>query len=86
MLYENILEDIQRLGKPGTGDLILFQIEDDQWVAALYPILAQKLYADDYDSIERKALDYASDWADRGKFVSVWKEGDANKDEYFRVL
>jgi len=85
MLYENILEDIQRLGKPSTGDLILFQIENGRWTAALYPMLSQKLYASDYGGIKDKALEYVSDWSDRGRYISVWKEGDANKDEYFKV-
>ena len=86
MLFEKIYEDIKKLGRPSTGDLILFQIEDGQWTAALHPLLAQKLYADTYDSIEQKALEYAADWSERGRQVSIWKEVDANKDEYYRVL
>jgi len=84
-MFERIYDAITRVGAPRTGDLILFQIEDGRWTAAVYPILAQKLYADDYDSIEEQALQYALEWADRGKIMSVWKEGDANKDEYFKI-
>ena len=86
MSFEKIFDDIQKLGKPSTGDLVLFQVEDGRWTAAVHPILAQKFYADDYDSIERKALAYAADWADRDKYISIWKEGDANKGEYYKVL
>lgn len=86
MLFEKIFDGISKVGQPQPGDLILFQIEDDQWVAAIHPILAQKLYAWNYDDIEQKALEYAADWADRGRIISIWKEGDANKDEYFKIL
>lgn len=86
MLFEKIYDSIAKVDKPSTGDLILFQIEDGQWTAALYPMLAQKLYADNYNSIEQKALEFAADWSERGRQVSVWKEVDANKDEYSKVL
>ena len=86
MLFEKIFDTITKTGTPRTGDLVLFQIEDGQWTAALYPMLAQKLYADDYDDIEQKALEYASDWSKQGRQVSIWKEIDANKGEYHKVL
>lgn len=86
MPFEKLYDRIKKLGTPHAGDLILFQIEHGQWTAATYPLLAQVLYADDYDSIEQKALEYALDWTERGKSVSVWKEGDANKDEYYKVV
>ena len=86
MSFEKIFDDIQKLGKPLDGDLVLFQIEDDQWVAGIYPLLSQKFYADKYEDIEQQALQYAKDKSERGVHISVWKEGDANKGEYFRVL
>lgn len=86
MSFEMIYEDIKKLGNPQAGDLILFQIEDGQWTAATHPILAQMLYADDYDAIEQKALEWAADWAEKGRIISIWKEGDANKGEYFKIL
>lgn len=70
------------MNKPKTGDLILFQIENSVWTAVIYPILAQKLYADDYTTIRQKALEYAASYKD--KDIQVWKEIDANTREYFR--
>lgn len=72
--------------KPKVGDLVLFQIEGDVWTAALCPMFAQKFYADDYDVVKQKALEYVAYWSGRGRIVSVWKEIDANKNEYFREL
>ena len=86
MLFEKIFDGIQELGKPRDGDLVLFQIENDVWTAGIHPLLSQKFYADDYDDIERQALEYAAYKSERGIFISVWNEGDANKGEYFRVL
>ena len=86
MLFERIFDSIEELGKPRDGDLILFQIEAGRWTAAIYPLLAQKLYADEYDDIEQQALSYAEDKSERGIGISVWREGDANKDEYFKIL
>lgn len=80
------------MNNPQAGDLILFQLADDKWVvnglwvAVFYPILTIKLYANNYNSIEQKALAYAADWAKMGKIVSVWKQIDANKNKYFKVL
>ena len=85
MSFEKIFDNIQKLGTPHDGDLVLFQIEDDQWTAGIYPLLSQKLYADSYDDIERQALQYAEDKSERGMYISVWKEGDANKGEYYKV-
>ena len=86
MSFEQIFDAIQELGKPGDGDLVLFQVEDGRWTAGIHPLLSQKFYADKYDDIERQALEYAADKSDRGVQISIWREGDANKDEYFRVL
>lgn len=86
MLFEKIFDDIKKLGSPKPGDLILFQIEDGQWTAAVHPILAQRLHADSYDDIEQKALQYAVDWSERGRYISIWRKGDANKGEYYKVL
>lgn len=86
MLFEKIFDGIQKLGKPRDGDLVLTQIENDQWVAVSIPMRAQILSGDDYDDIETKALEYALDWMDRGRFITVWRQGDANKDEYYKVL
>ena len=72
--------------KPQTGDLILFQIEGGRWTATLHPLFAQKFYAVDYDAVKQKALEYATWWSKRGRAISVWKEIDANKGEYFREL
>lgn len=68
------------MNKPQTGDLVLFQIEGSVWTAVIYPILAQKLYADDYDTIRQKALQYAVSYKNRN--IAVWKEIDANTKEY----
>ena len=68
------------MNKPQIGDLILFQIENGVWTAVIYPILAQKLYANDYDTIRQKALDYAASCKNRD--ISVWKEIDANTKKY----
>jgi len=76
MSFEKIFDAIQELGKPRDGDLVLFQIENDQWTAGV----------DTYDDLERQALEYAADKSERGVHISIWREGDANKDEYFRVL
>ena len=86
MSFEKIFDEIQKLGTPHDGDLILFQIEADKWTAAIHPMLAQKFYADEYDDIEQQALQYAADKSERGIHISVWREGDANKGEYFKVL
>lgn len=86
MSFEKIYDSIIKADTPHTGDLILFQIEGGQWTAATYPILAQKFYAKSYDEIEQKALEYAADWSERGRQVSIWKEEDANKDEYQKIL
>jgi len=86
MSFEKIFDAIQELGKPRDGDLVLFQIENDQWTAGVHPLLSQKFYADTYDDLERQALEYAADKSERGVHISIWREGDANKDEYFRVL
>jgi len=67
---------------PQAGDLILFQIENSRWTAVIYPILAQKLYADNYNAIKQKALDYAANHKNR--VIQVWKEIDANTNEYFK--
>lgn len=74
------------MNKLQTGDLILFQIEKCIWTAVIHPILAQKLYADDYNSIKQKALEYAAYWAKRYRIITVWKEIDANTNKYFKVL
>ena len=68
------------MNKPQTGDLILFQIEKGVWTAVIYPILAQKLYANNYESIKQKALQYAASYKNRD--ISVWREIDANTKEY----
>lgn len=86
MPFEKIFDDIQKLGKPRDGDLVIFQIEDDQWTAGIHPLLSQKFYANEYDDIEQQALQYVKDKSERGVYISVWKEGDANKEEYFKVL
>lgn len=67
------------INKPKIGDLILFQI-DGVWIAAIHPILPQILYDNDYDTIKQKALEYAADWPNRD--IQVWKEIDANTEEY----
>ena len=64
---------------PKPGDLILFVIESEQWAAAKYPMLSQVLYADNFDDIKQKALQYAV-----GRNISVWQEIDANTDEYLK--
>ncbi len=69
-----------KMGKPQTGDLILFQIESGIWTAVIYPILAQKLYANKYEDIKQKALKYTASYKNRD--ISVWKEIDANTKEY----
>jgi len=86
MSFDKIFDDIQKLGKPQDGDLVLFQVEDGRWTAAIHPLLSQKFYAEEYGDIKQQALGYAKDKSDRGVRISVWKEGDANKGEYFRVL
>ena len=85
MTFEKIYDAMVQVGTPHAGDLILFQIEDGRWTAAIYPILAQKMNADEYDGIEEKALQYAVDAMDRGKLISVWKEEDANKNKYTKI-
>lgn len=67
------------MNKPQIGDLILFQI-GDIWIAAIHPFLPQMLYANDYVTIKQKALDYAASY--KNKNISVWKEIDANTEEY----
>ena len=66
--------------KPQIGDLILFQIEGGIWTAVIYPILAQKLYAYNYEDIKQKALKYTTSYKNRS--ISVWREIDANTKEY----
>ena len=68
------------MNKPQTVDLILFQIENKVWTAVIYPILAQKLYADNYENIKQKALQYVTSYNNRN--ISVWREIDANTKEY----
>ena len=86
MSFEKIFDAITELGKPRTGDLVLFRIEDGVWTAALHPLLGQKFTGKDYDDVVQKALEYAADWSKRGREVSIWKEIDANKEEYSKVL
>lgn len=76
----------EKSSTPKNGDLVLFQLTSGQWTAGKHPILAQKLYGKDYEDLEQKALEYAADWAQRGIHFSVWREVNANKDEYVKVL
>lgn len=86
MLFEKIFDDIQKLGSPHDGDLVLFQIEDDQWTAGIHPLLSQKFYADSYEDLELQALEYAEDKSNRGINISVWKKHDFNTGMHFKVL
>lgn len=86
MSFEKIFDAITESGKPGIGDLVLFQVEDGVWTAALHPSLGQKFTGKEYDDVVRQALEYAAEWSDRGREVSIWKEIDANKEEYLKIL
>lgn len=85
MLFDKIFEEVENLGKPQDGDLILLQI-DGRWAAVQHPHLPQKFYADAYEEIETLALEYAADKSERGIAISVWKKHDFNTGKHIRVL
>lgn len=62
------------------GDLVLFQIENNIWVAALYPILSQVVCNKDYEIVKKKAVEYAID-----KKICIYLEVDANTNSYLLI-
>ena len=84
MLYDKIFEEVEKLGRPQDGDLILLQI-DGRWVAVQHPHLPQKFYADTYKEIETLALEYAVDKSEKGVVISIWKKYDFNTGKHIKV-